>query len=125
MFMVRLYGFVSVLERGYKNMKEMEIINELKMIMIGEMENDKYFLENEIPVLNVTFARKGSKERPLVRVFNGRQLTLDTFTEDDVNGGFQALDIVINPAVFDLHGYNEGINYCMKNALLKYKNLQK
>ena len=95
------------------------------MIMIGDMQKDEYFTENEIPVININFAQKGSKERPLVRVFNGKQLTLDAFTEDDINGGFQALDVVINPAVFELHGHGEGMNYCSKNALLKYKKLQK
>tara|TARA_R110002012_G_scaffold261011_2_gene442804 strand:+ start:124 stop:498 length:375 start_codon:yes stop_codon:yes gene_type:complete len=124
--MVRLYGFVSILERGYKNMKnETKLQNELKMIMIGNMKKDGYFFENEKPVINVTFAEKGAKDRPLVRVFNGKQLTLDSFTEDDTNGGFQALDVVVNSAVFDLYGHSEGMDYCSRTAILKYKKLQK
>lgn len=104
---------------------ETKLQNELKMIIMGDIEKDKYFSENEKPVVNITFMEKGSKDRPLVRVFNGKQLTLDAFTEDDVNGGFQALDVVVNSAVFDLYGHSEGMDYCSRNALLKYKKMQK
>lgn len=103
----------------------MKIKNDLMMIMMSDMEKDEYFTKNEKPVINISFTQKGSNRRPLIRVFNGKQITLDAFTEDDVNGGFQALDVVINPAVFDLHGHSEGIDYCSKNALLKYKKMQK
>ena len=106
-------------------MNEMKMKNELKMIMIGDMQKDEYFTENETPVININFAQKGSKERPLVRVFNGKQLTLDAFTEDDVKGAFQALDVVVNPAVFKIHGHSEGMDFCSRNALLKYKKIQK
>tara|TARA_B100001094_G_C17972757_1_gene691147 strand:- start:612 stop:929 length:318 start_codon:yes stop_codon:yes gene_type:complete len=102
---------------------ETRIKNELTMMIMGEIKKDDYFIDE--PVVTVGFSQSGTKGRPLVKVYNGRQLTIDSFSEDDVNGGFQAMDVMVNPAVFDLHGYDEGMNYCIKNAILKYKKMQK
>ena len=102
---------------------ETRMKNELMMLIEGEIQKDNYFVDE--PVVTVGFSQSGTKGRPLVRVFNGKQLTLDSFTEDDINGGFQAMDVVVNPAVFDIHGHDEGMNYCLNIAILKYKKMQK
>jgi hypothetical protein len=107
---------------------ETKMKEEIKNIMMNAIEDDDFFRLNEKPTVRVFFSKDGVKElstmKPMVDVYNGKQMTLNPYIGYDGPSSFQAMDISVNLGVFKLYNYMEALKFIKLNALRKYKKLQ-
>lgn len=100
------------------------ILRELKTLIEELMKKDSFFEKNEMPRIttNVGMMGKGVD----LRVSNGFQYTLDSFSDETAGRqGFMACDVTINPRMVSRMGLNEALWKASFDVVKKYKKLQK
>tara|TARA_R110000824_G_C15157624_1_gene671605 strand:+ start:34 stop:408 length:375 start_codon:yes stop_codon:yes gene_type:complete len=107
---------------------ETEMKEEIKNVMMNAIEDDEYFKLHEKPSVRIFLANDGVKEistmKPMVEVYNGKQMTLNPYIGYDGPSSFQAMDVSVNLGVFKLYNYMEALTFIKLNAIRKYKKLQ-
>ena len=106
------------------NKMENEImLKELKTLIEELMKKDSFFTTNEIPRVTTNVGMIGKSED--LRVSNGFQYTLDSFSDESAGRqGFMACDVIINPRMVARMGRQDALWNASFEAVKRYKKLQ-
>jgi len=107
-----------------KKMQNEIMLKELKTLIEELMKNDSFFTKNEIPRVTTNVGMIGRNTD--LRVSNGFQYTLDSFSDETAGRqGFMACDVVINPRMVARMGHQDALWKASFDAVKKYKKMQK